>query len=291
MKKILLIASALLFAVSCSQWSDGSEVKTVRYVDKLLFADGRSVTFNYSSYDTGTVLVSSIAYSDGRVIDVSYENLGTYTPTIWINDGVTSQQLKFESGCVRAVVESGREVVTMSYTMNNTFLSNLTNDVQHSNTVYSIYNSCFTDIVSEWYLNASKHADEIVKSQIVRLGHDYQISNYLSSVDLLQFIVPEFSQTMGLDPAVVASIGITSFRSYYLPYGASIMTSSYDVLDSDDDVDAQAVGPVEGTTVTEIRRISYERDNDGYVTKVYTSIGDAAEASVLFSVVYKTMSE
>ena len=286
MKKIILMAAALILAVSCSDWEgSNTEPLKMKIVDRLLFADGSDVRFIYGG-ENG--LISRIEYSAGPTIDITYEGLGTGMPVVYVNDGTSVQAWNVSGGTVTSVSVNDASVITMQYDVHYfydylTFLANVDNC---SRTTISWGNAVPNEKTTTWYDDDSFSTSGQKTRQLVRFGWSSQASptNWLSSIDLLPFVVPEYTEGWGIDPAVVASVGLYCFRSYNLPGTVTVTLSDLDIQSpaiEGSDGDSDKVEPT-----SENRVFSYDRDSDGYVNAVSKVDTTTGQSETLFSVVY-----
>lgn len=285
MKKILLIAATLLLAMSCNDWKNSnSEPPKAKIVDELIFADGHSVKFTYGGPNN---LISLISYSTGRTIELSYEGVNTQTPTIYVNDGTTEQKWNVVNSVVRSIEENGAEVINMEYGIQffYWYLTGLKNSPDLSRTTINWTSGAIpTEKITTWYANSSFSMDEQVARQLVRFGWNSSTAptNWLASVDLLPFIVPEYTEGWGIDPAVAASAGVYCFRAYNLPSYVTVAMSYFNAVpDDDNEGGADLPNPTSDT-----RYFGYEVSAEGHMQAVYTINPQNNERTKLFEIKY-----
>lgn len=286
MKKILLMAATLLFAVSCSDWEGSiTEPKQAKIVDAIVFADGSSVHF---TYDGPNNMVSRVEYSSGKRLEVGYDGLNTANPVIAVRDGESLQEWRISNGMVHSIAEDGATVATMSYDTYNShnavyYLTFLSNSASCSRTeIEWLAEAVPYEKKTSWYADNSFNIGSLLTRQLVRPAWSSVGSptNWLTNIDLMPFVVPEFVDGFGIDPAVVSSVSLYCFRPYNLPSAATIAYSHFNAVDGEETPDPSS----------EYRRYIYDRDDDGYINGVYTIAADTESRELLFTVLYRTYS-
>ena len=285
MRKIMFIAAALVFAVSCSDWEGtNTEPLKTKIVDRLEYADGSYVRFIYGGERN---LISRIEYSAGQTIDISYEGLDSNAPVINVYDGTVTQSWNVAGLTIKTVSVDNTPIINMQYDYRYyyDYMTYQSNSVDYTRTTVNWSNAVPNEKITTWYSDDSFSQSGLVSRQLVRFGWNSYTSpsNWLASIDLLPFIVPEYTEGWGMDPAVVASVGVYCFRSYNLP---STVTVAESPLSSTEDTDADIVDPT-----SENRVFSYDRDSDGYIEAVNAVNTVTNEKQLMFTVVYAETSD
>lgn len=285
MKKILLAAAMLVFAVSCN-WDKGKEPKplSVKRVDRLVMGDGNDVAFDYDADG----YVSTVSYAAGKSISLEYEGFGTGFPVVTVNDGTSGQIIKLNGGYIRSVwSEDNVQISDLEYNVNYGYLQSVRNNADNAQSTIN-WNGGYILLPASQVSNWSDSDGNILTGPVLRKDIIYVYGNsspfnFLCNINLLPFIAEEYTEVTGIDKAVVAGLG--AMRTYYLPVAVDVTTTDYKAGTEDDsDLDAT------GNSVQTVRRLyTYDCDNDGYINAVYVSDGtENAESELLFEVVYAT---
>lgn len=268
MKKILLIAVALVFAVSCSNWNDDDQgTVATKVVSKLHMGDGSEVSFVYGSNG----FVSRIDKSDGTGYSLRYDGVGDRDFVINISDGNSERSLIVESGYVKNYVEGHDIICTFDYEYyGNVYL--ITNNAALSKSSYSWLGSYVLLPMSQsntWYDDEMMTNAKVAKSISYNWGGSSQVSNVYANINLLPLVVPEYVECSDIDPLIFAGLG--ALRTYYLPAAVTVSNSRESL-----------------SSLAETRNFYYDCDVTGYVQAVYETTSD--ERKLLFSVEYVKVS-
>lgn len=289
MKKLILALAAFVLSASCSKWisdggNEGGEIPATKIVDKLVMADGTEVRFSYES-DYG--LVSRIDWSNGRSISVSYKDVTTPAPTIYVREGAAEQVIAVANGrYMNIVYENDADVVRYDYSSNFIMRSRNSAGCSRSSYTWGGY-SYPASQTNTWYADASSmDLNWIVRKDIYYSWSDASPYNVIANINLMPLVVPEFAECAGVDPMVIAALNIGGFRPGYLPVGLKIKTEAVgnDDDDESDDEVAAAAESADEEDDAEIRYYSYRRDEKGYIETVYLGLEGDREA--MFSIVY-----
>lgn len=269
MKKILVIAAALLSAVSCSNWGDSPEPISVKIVDKLILADNTEIAITYGSNG----YVSDIVYSNGKSISMKYDFSDSRNFTILVDDGTKEQVLTINNGFITKVSENNETVASFDYEYYGN-MTRITNYADNSRSTLSWQGGYVYLPISQsttWY----EDEDMIEKLSFKNLSYSWNTNtaqiNVYSSMNFMPLVVPEYVECSAVDPIIFAVLG--ALRTYYLPSAVIISVAK----DDDTQIDGNS----------ETKSFVYDNDGIGYLQAAY-SVATNGERKKLFDVVYKS---
>lgn len=271
MKKILLIAAAFVFAVSCSDWGSETPQVSAKFVEKLEMSDGSTITFTYG--DNG--FANRIENSNGKSYTLDFNYTDNRNFVIKVNDGTGEQLLNVKDGFLVSTSVDGQTVSTFSYDPYGN-LSQIVNQKDYARSNVQWLGGSYVLLPmsqSNYWFEDEALSSTLYGNVIAYNWNDSnKVFNVYANLNFLPLLVPEYVECSDVDPIIMAALG--ALRTYYLPSSVAIRN----VRD--------ALNPSEGTLETRV--FGYDCDSTGYVDKVYST--DALGVrKLLFSVVYRTV--
>lgn len=289
MKKIIFLFSAVLIALtSCkSDIPEDYEPITTKYVDKITHANGSIIALTYDD----DMRVAAVSYIDAldaannRNYELKYNiNMNTNTVTFDIFSGDKKYIMKFnEYGALDQFVLDGNPQQVLSTFVYDKYSSIGVFHLELQGMVDNLTGGETKRIEWSHYGVPATQINEINKT-INEVTYTYSTSiqyTYLSSrsnvhanVNLFNLITPEFLEHSNIPIELAATVSVFGTRSNYLPTDISIIKGRTEA------------GENYVKISEEKREFSYDADENGYISKIYTGKEENSNKELLYTITY-----
>lgn len=288
MKRFALLFSAVLIALTSCNNENGEEHEPLqpKFVDKITHVNGSEISLEYDSdmRVKGVTYIDALDASKNRNYEIKYNlNMTNNNVTFEITSGDKRYIMKFnEYGALDQFVLDGSPQTVLS-TFN-----------------YNSYNS-----IGAFHLELQGMVDKLSGGETRRIDWSYgtpvsQInqreqniegttytystsiqysymkyrSNVHANVNFFNLMTPEFLEYSNIPIELAATVSVFGTRSTYLPTditvtkGRSIAGENYVKLSEEE------------------REYTYDTDDSGYITKIYTGKDDNETKELLYTITY-----
>ena len=289
MKKLALLLSAAFIALTaCGPFEEPTvENITTKFVDKITNAvDGSVIALTYDSdmRVTGVTKTTPTDSSQDRHYEVKYNlDMTNNTVTFDIFSGDDKFVMEFnEYGALKNFVRESAAREVLSSFVYNSYTSITAFHLELKGVVDNITGGESKRI--DWSygtpVNQINQLDKIIDgtkyTYSTSIQYDYlaYCSNVLANVNLFNLLTPEFLEYSNIPTELAATVSVFGTRSSYLPTDITLTKGRSEA------------GENYVKLSEEVREFSYDLDEKGYITKIYTGKEEGKNKKLLYTIEY-----
>lgn len=294
MKKFALLLSAALIALTaCDPMEEiVNEPITPKFVEKITNAvDGSVISLSYDSdmRVTGVTKTNPTDSSQDRHYEVKYNlDMTTNTVTFDIISGENKFVMEFnEYGALKEFVREGSTREVLSTFVYNNYTSVSAFHLELKGMVDNLTGGEAKRI--DWSygtpVNQINQIDRVIENEKYTYSTSIQYeylaycSNVRANVNFFNLLTPEFLEYSNIPTELAATVSVFGSRSSYLPTDVTLTKGRSEA------------GENYVKLTEETREFSYELDERGYISKIFTGKEESKNKKLLYTIEYANVKQ